>query len=80
MEKVEEAGLEKAPTEKKRKAKEPKQPAEHKSVTFPVEGTINAYGFIHLNTDLMQAFGVTKGKKTTISIDFKEGALIIKKA
>jgi len=67
-------------TAKLPEAKEPKQPAEPKSATFPVEGTINAYGFIHLNTDLMEAFGVSKGKKTSISIDFKEGALIIKKA
>jgi len=58
MEKLEEAGSEKAPTEKKRKAKDPKQPAEPKSATFPMEGKVNAYGFIHLNNDMREAFGI----------------------
>jgi len=79
MEKLEEATLKETPIKKKPRGKEPTRSVEPKSATFPVEGTINAYGFIHLNTDLMEAFGISKGAKTPISIDFKDGALIIRK-
>jgi len=81
MEKLEEARLEKAPTEKKRKAKEPKQAVEPKSATFPLEGKINKYGFIFLSSDVQAAFNYTKGQEMRIIIDMTpEGALVICKA
>jgi len=80
MEKLEEVGLEKAPIEKKRKAREPKQPVEPKGAKFPAEAKINKYGFVFLSSGIQAAFGYTKGQEMRISIDLKDGALIIKKA
>lgn len=70
----------KAKKERKPEVEEPTQPIEPKSVAFPVKGFVNAYGFIHLNGNLLEAFGGEKGKKTPITIDLKEGDLIIRKA
>jgi hypothetical protein len=70
----------KAKKARKPKAEEPTQPIEPKSMVLPVKGFVNAYGFIHLNGNLLEAFGGEKGKKTPITIDLKEGALIIRKA
>jgi len=70
----------KAKKERKTKAKEQSQSVEPKSVTFPVEGTVNAYGFIHLSNGVAEAFGAARGKKTPITIDLKDGNLIISKA
>jgi hypothetical protein len=41
---------------------------------------VNAYGFIHLSNGVAEAFGVQKGQKMPISIDFKDGNMIISKA
>jgi hypothetical protein len=56
--------------------------AEKKSETpvFPAKGMVNAYGFLHLSNGVAEAFGTSRGKKTPVIIDFKEGALIISKA
>jgi len=59
---------------KERKARAPEQ------ATFPTEGFVNAYGFIRLNGKVAEAFGVEKGKKTNVTIDMNDGALIIRKA
>ena len=47
---------------------------------FPAKSTVNAYGFIHLSNGVAEAFGVSRGKKTPITIDLNEGALVIRKA
>jgi len=64
---------------KEKKPKEPKQAVEPKSALFPAEAKINKYGFIFISSDIADAFGYTKGQEMRISIDFKDGALIIKK-
>jgi len=54
---------------------------EKKSETpFPAKGMINAYGFLHLSNGVAEAFGVPRGKKTPVTIDFKDGNLIISRA
>ena len=50
------------------------------ALTFPAEGFVNKWGFIHLKGKVAEAFGATKGQKTPITIDLQEGALVIKKA
>jgi len=48
--------------------------------TFPAKGMVNAYGFIHLSNGVAEDFGAPKGQKTPITIDLKDGSLIISKA
>lgn len=60
--------------EKKTKRKE------NSKVAFPVEGTVNKWGFIHLSNEVSTAFGAVKGQKTSINIDMQDDALIVKKA
>jgi hypothetical protein len=60
-------------TKKERKIKEAK-------TTFPAKGFINAYLFIRLPAKVAEAFGAEKGKKTDISIDLQDNALIVRKA
>jgi len=64
-------------TAKSRKTKEAK--VEPTNPTFPAKGMVNAYGFIHISNGIAEAFGSPKGKKTDVTIDFKEGNLIISK-
>jgi hypothetical protein len=70
------------PTEtvKKRRGKfaekKSETPEAEKSV-FPAKGMVNAYGFLHLSNGVATAFGTPKGKKTAVTIDFKDGNLII---
>lgn len=64
---------------KSSKPKETEQP-ESKSAQFPVQSKINAYAFVHLSSDVQEAFGYTKGKEMPITIDLKDGKLIISKA
>ena len=52
-----------------------KEPA----LTFPANGFVNRWGFIHLKGKVAEAFGAIKGQKTPITIDLQEGALVIKK-
>lgn len=67
-------------TAKSSKAKEPKQP-EPKSAQFPAEGKLNKYGFVYLNDDILNPWlGHGKGTEQKISIDLKEGNLIVSKA
>jgi len=54
--------------------------AEKKSETFPAEGMVNAYGFLHLSNGVAEAFGAARGKKTPVTIDFENGALVVRKA
>jgi len=61
----------------KEKAKVDVQP---KTQTFPAKGSVNAYGFIHLSNGIAEAFGAKKDVKTPITIDLKDGNLIISKA
>jgi len=68
----------KAKRQRKPKAEKPAESVEEKK-TFLVEGFINSYGFLHLNTTLAEAFGAPKGKKTAVQIDFKDGTLVISK-
>jgi len=53
---------------------------EEPTPTFPAEGFVNPWGFIHLNSKVAEAFGATKVQKTPITIELQEGALVIKKA
>jgi hypothetical protein len=52
--------------------------AEEKPI-WPREAFINEYKFLHLNGEVAKAFGVVKGKKVAVLVDFKDGALIIKR-
>jgi len=65
---------------KEKKPKEPKQAVEPKSAHFPCEGKINKYLFLYLDSNVASAFGIEKGKEYPVSIDLKDGALVIKKA
>jgi len=72
-------------TEKPVKKKGAEKAAVQKEITadkpvFPVQAEINTYGFIHLNQKVAESFDVPKGKKTPITIGFKDGSLIISKA
>ena len=66
--------------EKTAKSRKPKEQSVEPQSVFPHEGFVNPYGFIHLSNGVAEAFGAKKDVKTTISIDFKEGNLIISKA
>lgn len=45
------------------------------------KGEVNAYGFIHLNRGVREAWGIQRGEKTPITIEINaEDALIIRKA
>ena len=69
-----------AKKERKGKSAEKKSEAQKETLVFPAKGMVNAYGFLHLSNGVAHAFGVPRGKKTPITIDFQEGALVIKKA
>lgn len=78
-----EATVPKEQPKKEPKPKEKPKPQPEPKPTFPMECKINAYGFLHFNSEMREAFGIPEGKKvpeTRITIDFKDGALIIKKA
>jgi hypothetical protein len=60
--------------ERKAKVEKPK------SAEFPFKAFINAYGFVRLSAKVLEAFGAEKGKKTPITIDRQDNALIIRKA
>jgi len=81
-EKLSQTDLEKLEkTAKSQKPKEPRQPAETQSAQFPAEGKLNKYGFVYLNDDVLNAWlGHGKGAEQKISIDLKEGNLIISRA
>jgi hypothetical protein len=66
-------------TEAKEKQKTVKSPPPAKPA-FPAATHVNAYGFIRLNKDVAEAFGIPKGKKADITIDLKDGKLIISRA
>jgi len=79
--------VEELPTAEKPKGKvkgKAKQKAKAEAQTdkaiFPAKGTVNAYGFIHLSNGVAEAFGAKKDVKTPITIDLKDGNLIISKA
>ena len=63
----------------KSKAKEPTK-SEEKKAAFPVKAFVNPWSFIHLKADVLAAFETAKGQKTPITVDLKDGSLIIKKA
>jgi hypothetical protein len=67
------AGGEKMTGPKNPKVEKPKQPE------FPVETFVNAYGFIRLNAKVLEAFGAEKKKKTNVTIDLQDNALIVRK-
>jgi len=69
-----------AKKERKGKSAEKKSEAQKETAVFPAKGMINAYGFLHLSNGVAEAFGAPRDKKTPIAIDFKEGALIIRKS
>jgi len=77
--------VEELPTAEKPKAKRQRKSTvkaegeTHKQI-FPAKGTVNAYGFIHLSNGIAEAFGAKDGVKTPITIDLKDGNLIISKA
>ena len=76
---LEKPKIERQKTAKSTKPKEPKQPIEPKSAKFPVEAKVNRYGFVYLDGDILAAWGLSKGTIQRLSIDLKEGALIIRK-
>jgi len=68
---------EKPKAKRGRKPKEPTQAVESK---FPTEGKINKYGFVYLDNDVLAALGLSKGAEQRITVDLKDGNLIISKA
>ena len=68
---------EKSGAQKKKGAK--KAHTESEKSAFPAKGMVNAYGFLHLSNGVAQVFGVPRGKKTPVTIDFKDGSLIVSK-
>ena len=66
-------------SEEKSSKKKVATKTEKPTLTFPAEGFVNKWGFIHLNSKVAEAFGAIKRQKTPITIDLQEGALIIKK-
>jgi len=67
-------------TEEKASVKRgPKGPHIPKEVAWPIKGIVNAYGFIHLSSDVLAALNVPKGAKTNVALDLnEEGSLVIK--
>jgi hypothetical protein len=63
-----------------KKTKKEKEAKEPKTTNFPVKAFVNKWGFIHLDKDIISAFGVNKGEKTPITIDMQDNALIVRKA
>jgi hypothetical protein len=60
--------------------KGPKGPHVPKKVPWPVKGMVNAYGFIHLSSDILLALQIPKGMKTDITFDLNaDGNLTIAK-
>lgn len=57
-----------------------KKAKENSKVAFPVKALVNPWGFIHLKNGIAEAFGAQKGQKTPITIDLKDGNLIISKS
>ena len=58
----------------------PKGPHVPKEVAWPIKGMVNAYGFIHLNSDMLLALQIPKGMKTDITLDLNEdGNMVIAK-
>jgi hypothetical protein len=66
-------------TEKSGKSAEKRKPkhAEQNNGKAPF---VNAYGFIHLNSKMMETIGAAKGTKTPLKIEVKESTLVISKA
>ena len=62
-----------------KKTKKEKKAKESKTTDFPVKAFVNPWGFIHLSKEVLEAFCVGKGDKTPITIDIKDGDLIISK-
>ena len=71
------AKVENSESKKTKKEKKAKGPS---TASFPVKAFVNPWGFIHLSKEVLEAFGVEKGKKTDVTIDMNEGSLIIRKA
>jgi hypothetical protein len=69
-----------AKKERKGKSAEKKTETPKETPVFPAKGFVNSYGFLHLSNGVAEAFGTSRGKKTPVTIDFKEGALTIRKA
>ncbi len=63
--------------EKKERKANAKKPVKTK---FPTEGKLNKYGFIYLDTDVLAAWGLSKGTEQKLSIDLEDGALTVRKA
>jgi hypothetical protein len=63
--------------ETKKKAERKVKPTkEAKKVTFPCDSFINAYGFLGLHEKAVP-FEYKKGAKMNVTIDFRDGALIV---
>lgn len=87
-----ESGEVKVP-EKKRQRRQKKnaeqKPVEEKPVekpVFPSKAYVNPWGFVHLSRNVVEAFGVAQSGdekkpyvKTELTVDFKDGALVIRK-
>ena len=61
----------------KPKKKEPKKP---KIATFPCESFVNKYHFMRVSPQVLKALGwEITGKRLTVELDLKDGALIVRK-
>jgi hypothetical protein len=69
-------------TEPKPTAEKPEAKKERKAKkeVEPKEPFINKWGFLHFKQEILEAFGAPKGQKTFVTIEQKEGALVIRKA
>ena len=50
-----------------------------KEVTFPVAGFVNKYHFMRINSKVLAKLGWPEGVKLDVTLDVKDGALIVKK-
>ncbi len=87
-EKAEEKQPEVQPQEEKKTKKTRKtaksltaQPETQTQPQTSYKGQLNAYGFIHLSAKLIETWGLSRGKKIPVSIEFtSDGNLLVKKA
>jgi len=61
------------------KAKAQKTGKSSKKEPKPKQDYVNAFGFIHLRKEIAEEFGAPKGVNTPITIEVKDGVLMVRK-
>jgi hypothetical protein len=74
-----------AEAKKAKKVAQPEKPKKAepekvtKELTFPTEGFVNDYGFLKIRNKILEKVGWPVDKKFDVTIDFVDGALVIRK-